>query len=171
MLPVLIHVIIMIASFYTALFPMRLKALNTTYYYPCHWIHFNAALTVHIFHSLGSIPCLKLSMTHCNNGAGKFKHNHLSHSTHWGGGGGGFTPDFRWYVPRQSEKWGSPERAWARKWGSPELTLIVGHVWLALWPFANRRALPERFAFGLAAVSWPWVAMNGLKWSPERQKM
>ena len=59
---------------------MRLKAL-TDYYYPGHWIHFNTALRVHNFHSLGSIPCLKLPMTHCHNGAGKFKHNHLSHPT------------------------------------------------------------------------------------------
>ena len=32
---------------------MRLKAF-TAYYYPGHWIHFNAALTAHNFHSLGS---------------------------------------------------------------------------------------------------------------------
>ena len=44
--------------------------------------------------------------------------------------------------------------------GSPELT--VGRVWLALWPAANPGALPECFAFRLAAVSQPWVAMNGL---------
>ena len=36
---------------------MRPKAL-TAYYYPGHWIHFNAALKVHNFHSPGSIPCL-----------------------------------------------------------------------------------------------------------------
>ena len=36
---------------------MRPKAL-TAYYYPGHWIHFNAALTVHNFHSPERIPCL-----------------------------------------------------------------------------------------------------------------
>ena len=36
---------------------MRPKAL-TAYYYPSHRIHFNATLTVHNFHSPGSIPCL-----------------------------------------------------------------------------------------------------------------
>ena len=29
---------------------------NQINYYPGHWIHFNAALTVHNFHCLGSIP-------------------------------------------------------------------------------------------------------------------
>ena len=53
---------------------MRLKAL-TAYVYPSHCINFNAALTVHNFHSLGSIPCLKLPKTYCHNGTGKFKHN------------------------------------------------------------------------------------------------
>ena len=43
--------------------------------------------------------------------------------------------------------------------GSPELT--IGRVWLALWPTANPGVLPERFAFGLAAVSRQWAA-NGL---------
>ena len=44
-------------------------------------------------------------------------------------------------------------------------TDFVGCVWLALWPAANPEALrrlPECFAFGLAAVSRPWAAMNGL---------
>ena len=40
-------------------FVTRPKPL-TAYYYPGHRIHFNAALIVHNFHSLGSIPCLKL---------------------------------------------------------------------------------------------------------------
>ena len=44
-------------------------------------------------------------------------------------------------------------------------TDFVGCVWLAFWPAANPgalRRLPERFAFGLAAVSRPWAVMNGL---------
>ena len=61
-------------------FPVRLKA-PTVYYYPGHWIHFNAALTVHNFHFLGNIPCLELPLRHCYNGDGKLKHNHLSPPT------------------------------------------------------------------------------------------
>ena len=38
---------------------MRPKALTAYYYYPTHWIHFNAALyTVHNSYSSGLIPCL-----------------------------------------------------------------------------------------------------------------
>ena len=35
-----------------------------------------------------------------------------------------------------------------------------GRVWLALWPAANPAG--RCFAFGLAAVSRSWAAMNGL---------
>ena len=56
---------------------MRPKAL-TTYYYPGHWIHFNAALIQCTIpfpreHSLPGIAAY--------NGAGKFKHNNLSPPT------------------------------------------------------------------------------------------
>ena len=92
--------------------------------------------------------------------------------TNPGGGGGVLAPIFGRYVPRQSENVGllnelEGENAGLRSeleresGGSPELT--VGRVWLALWPAANSGALPERFALGLAAVSRPWAAMNGLK--------
>ena len=46
--------------------------------HPGHWIHFNAALTVHNFHSTRehSLPGIA-----AYNGAGKFKHNNLSPPT------------------------------------------------------------------------------------------
>ena len=50
----------------------RLTAYSI-YHYPGHWIHFNAALTVHNFHSPGSNSMLGVAA--CDNGAGKFKHN------------------------------------------------------------------------------------------------
>ena len=55
--------------------PKRLQYIIT----PGHWIHFNAALTVHNFHSPGSISLPGIAA--CDNGAGKFKHNNLSHPT------------------------------------------------------------------------------------------
>ena len=65
-------------------FPVRPMALTVCYYYPGHWIHFNAALTVHNFHSPGSIPCMP-GIAACDNGAGKFKHNSVTSYTgmHW----------------------------------------------------------------------------------------
>ena len=56
--------------------------MYTAYYYPGHWIQFNAALTYMYSahfplpgdHSLPGIAA-------CDDGAGKFKHNNLSHPT------------------------------------------------------------------------------------------
>ena len=78
-----------------------------------------------------------------------------------GGGGGGTHPKFGRYVPWQSEKWGAPEQLEWKMRGSGARSRVkmrvsgtdfVGCVWLALWPAANPRALPECFAFGLAAA-------------------
>ena len=71
-----------------------------------------------------------------------------------GGVGGGHSPQI--LVPQQSGKWGAL--------GSLELT--VGRGWLALRQAAKKRPRYPRStarmlnAFGLAAVSRPWVAMK-----------
>ena len=88
-------------------------------------------------------------------------------------GVGALTPHFGRYVPRQRKKWGAPERAraWncraperAREWNCRAPERVWAWKWGCLWNWlcrmrlagANPGALPEHFAFGLAAVSQLW---------------
>ena len=59
---------------------MRPKALTAYYDYPGHWIHFNAAQVYSAQFPLPGEHSLP-GKAACDNGAGKFKHNHLSHHT------------------------------------------------------------------------------------------
>ena len=89
-----------------------------------------------------------------------------------GGGGGGHSPQILVGMCRGKVKMGGSGASSSVKLRGSGASLSVKGVsgtdlyrtrtWLVLWPAANPGVLPERFVFGLAAVSRPWAAMNGL---------
>ena len=88
-----------------------------------------------------------------------------------GGGGGGHSPPnfgrYVTYLPKFGVSAPRPPGCRGKVKMGVSGTEFVGRVWLALWPADNPgalRRLPDcPLAFGLAAVSRPWAAMNGLE--------